>query len=69
MSKKYRVGIIGFAHMHINGLVKSFHAHPQVELVACADTVPDRPEIREAAYTRGWNVKNAQENYGGRQDL
>lgn len=64
MNNKYRVGIIGFAHMHINNLVARFGEHPQVELVACADTVPDRPELREAPYTRGWNLKNALDNFG-----
>lgn len=58
MSKKYRIGIIGFAHMHINNVAALYAQHPQVEFVACADTVPDRPELREAPYTRGWNVKN-----------
>ncbi len=57
--KTYRVGIIGFAHMHINSLVAQFHQHPQVDLIACADTMPLRPELREALYTRGWNIKNA----------
>ncbi|MFN8486026.1 MAG: Gfo/Idh/MocA family oxidoreductase [Caldilineaceae bacterium] len=64
MSKRYRVGIIGFAHMHINSLIQQFGAHPQVELVACADTVPERPERRDATYTRGWNRKNALEKLG-----
>jgi predicted dehydrogenase len=64
MNKQYRVGIIGFAHMHINSLVAQFGAHPQVKLIACADTVPDRPELRESRYTRGWNLKNAVENFG-----
>ena len=64
MSKKYRVGIIGFAHMHINNVAALYAEHPQVELVACADTVPDRPELREAPYTRAWNVKNALNNIG-----
>ena len=27
--------------------------------MACADTIPLRPELREAAYTRGWNQKFA----------
>lgn len=64
MSKKYRVGIIGFAHMHINNVASLYAQHPQVELVACADTVPDRPELREAPYTRAWNLKNALTNIG-----
>ena len=64
MSKRYRVGIIGFAHMHINSLIQQFGAHPQVDLAACADTVPERPERRDATYTRGWNRKNALDNLG-----
>jgi predicted dehydrogenase len=64
MSKKYRVGIIGFAHMHINNVASLYAQHPQVELVACADTVPDKPELREAPYTRAWNIKNALTNIG-----
>ena len=58
MSKKYRIGIIGFAHMHINNVAALYAEHPQVEMVACSDTVPDVPELREAPYTRDWNVKN-----------
>ena len=59
MSKTYRVGIIGFGHMHINNVAGLFADHPQVEMAACADTVPDMPELREAAYTREWNKKHA----------
>ena len=64
MTNTYRVGIIGFAHMHINSLAAQFNQHPQVQMVACADTVPDRPEMREATYTRSWNLKSALEKYG-----
>lgn len=64
MSRKYRVGIIGFAHMHINNVAGLYAQHPQVELVACADTVPDVPELREAPYTRAWNIKNVMNNFG-----
>lgn len=58
MSKKYRVGIIGFAHPHINHVASMFAAHPQAELVACADTEPLCPELRSVPYTREWNRKN-----------
>jgi predicted dehydrogenase len=58
MSKKYRVGIIGVAHMHINNVATLYSQHPQVEMIACADTVPNKPELREAPYTRAWNLKN-----------
>ncbi len=58
MSRKYKVGIIGFAHPHINHVASMFAAHPQVEWVACADTMPLRPEKRVVPYTREWNRKN-----------
>ena len=64
MAKKYRVGIIGFGHMHINNVAALYAQHPQVEMVACADTVPDRPELREGPYTRAWNLKNTMTNLG-----
>ncbi len=51
MAKRYRVGIIGFAHMHIYHLAALFGDHPQVEWVACADT-PHAPELRTAPFTR-----------------
>ena len=56
MSKTYRVGVVGFGHMHINNVLGLFGRHPQVELVAGADTVPDVPERRKGPYTRGWNL-------------
>jgi len=59
MNKKYRVGIIGFGHMHINNVAGLFAQHPQVEWVACSDTHPLVPELREAPYTRAWNMKHA----------
>jgi len=62
--KTYRVGAIGFAHMHINNVLGLFAQHPQVKLVGCADTVPDRPELREGPYTRGWNLKHALKDFG-----
>ena len=59
MAKKYRVGIIGFAHMHVNNVAALYARHPQVEMVACADTTPLTPELRTAPYTRQWNLKHA----------
>jgi predicted dehydrogenase len=64
VSTRYRVGIIGFAHMHINNVAGRFAEHPQVEFVACADTVPDVPELRELPYTRAWNLKHALDSIG-----
>ncbi len=31
MSKTYRLGVIGFAHMHVNHLLDVFAAQPNVE--------------------------------------
>lgn len=59
MSKTVRVGIIGFGHMHINNVAALYAGHPQVQMVACADTVPTRPELRKAPYTREWNLEHA----------
>ncbi|MFO7936364.1 MAG: Gfo/Idh/MocA family oxidoreductase [Kiritimatiellia bacterium] len=58
MSRKYRVGIIGFAHPHINHVASMFAAHPQADIVACADTIPLCPELRSVPYTRDWNIRN-----------
>jgi predicted dehydrogenase len=64
VNKTYRVGIVGFAHMHINHVAALFARHPQAEFVACADTRPLVPELREAPYTRGWNLKHALKDLG-----
>jgi predicted dehydrogenase len=55
MRKKYRVGIIGVCHVHVHNVATLFRRHPQVELLACADTIPRVPELSEAPYTRAWN--------------
>lgn len=64
MSGIYRVGIIGFGHMHINNVAALFAEHPQVVMVAGADTTPFRRELRVAPYTREWNKRFAQEKLG-----
>ena len=64
MSRTYRVGIIGFGHMHINDVAQVYAGHPQVVMAACADTVPATPELRVAPYTREWNRRHAIETLG-----
>jgi glucose-fructose oxidoreductase len=64
MTKRYRLGVIGFAHMHINELMRTFGELPNVEWVACADTRPARPELVEARFTRDWNKRHAHEEVG-----
>jgi predicted dehydrogenase len=62
--KEYRVGIIGFGHMHINNVAALYARHRQVRWVACADTVPARLELRQAPYTRDWNREHALTDLG-----
>jgi predicted dehydrogenase len=50
--------------MHINNVAALYAKHPQVEMAACADTVPARPELRVAPYTREWNLQFAQDKLG-----
>ncbi len=64
MARTYGVGVIGFAHMHVNNVLAIFGRHPRVRLVAGADTVPDIPEKRKGPYTRGWNLEHALKNLG-----
>ena len=64
MNKKYRVAIIGFAHMHINHVAALYGAHPDVEWAAGADTTPLCPERRVAPYTRRWNLDHLVEKLG-----
>ena len=60
MSKTYRLGVLGFAHMHVNGLIGRFAELPNVEWVACADTAPAVPSISDQQGTRRANVRRAQ---------
>ena len=60
----YRIGIIGFGHMHINDVAKHFVDHPRTQIVACCDLPPAVPEVRVAPYTRAWNLNHAVENFG-----
>ena len=64
MPKTYRVGAIGFAHMHINTLLDEFARLPNVEWVACADTVPSVPPLCDKPSSRKANLKRAHELIG-----
>jgi predicted dehydrogenase len=64
VSTTYRLGIIGFAHMHVNTLLDGFAELPNVQCVACADTVPAAPTISSKASTRKANLRRAQEKTG-----
>jgi len=64
MPKKYRMGVIGFAHMHLNEQIDRFAELEDVEWVACADTVPAVPSISKEEATRKANVRRAVEHTG-----
>lgn len=61
---QYRLGVIGFAHMHVNTLVDTFAAQPNVEWVAAADTMPTVPELSDARSTRTFNLRRAKDQTG-----
>lgn len=64
MSKTYRLGVIGFSHMHVNGLIDAFAALPNVQWVACADTVPAVPTTTQKPASRPASIRRAQEHTG-----
>ena len=57
--KSYRVGVIGFAHMHVNELVDRFAATGRSPIVACADTVPRMPSLTRVEGSRQANLGRA----------
>ncbi len=59
MARRYRLGVIGFAHMHVNELVDRFLATGRVDLVACADTVPHSPSLTTVEGSRRANLARA----------
>lgn len=60
MSKTYRLGVIGFSHMHVNDLIGAFVSLPNLQWVACADTVPLVPTTTLKPSSRPANMKRAQ---------
>ena len=64
MPKTYRVGVVGFAHMHVTWLLDHFSALDNIEWIACADTVPLTPSLSDAHMTRAANLKHARETNG-----
>jgi predicted dehydrogenase len=49
--------VIGFAHMHVNGLVDAFAATGRTPIVACADTVPESPSRISVEGSRRANLE------------
>jgi predicted dehydrogenase len=56
-AKSYRVGVIGFAHMHVNELVDRFIATRRADIVACADTRPRTPSTITVEGSRRANMQ------------
>ncbi len=61
----YRVGVIGFAHMHVNELVDRFVATGRADIVACADTQPRTPSMTTVEGSRRANLKRTLAAPGG----
>jgi len=63
--KSYRVGVIGFAHMHVNELVDRFIAAGRADIVACADTQPRTPSTITVEGSRRANMQRTLAAPGG----
>ena len=44
---RYRVAVVGVAHMHVNEIMRQFAKVPGVDMVAIADTGP--PELNQTS--------------------
>jgi predicted dehydrogenase len=62
-NSRYRVAVIGLAHMHINELMRRFAELPEVEMVAIAET--GLPELNQSSpSTRAHTLAVAQSEIG-----
>lgn len=59
MARRYRVGVVGFAHMHVNELVERVAATGRCDFVGVADTVPATPTLTEVEGSRKANLARA----------
>ncbi len=69
MDRRYRVGVIGFAHMHVNELVDRFIACGRADIVACADSVPLTPSLTTVEGSRAANLRRALGAPGGPREF
>lgn len=69
MSRRFRVGVVGFAHMHVNELVERLAATGRCDFVAVADTVPATPSLTEVEGSRRANLLRALGAPGGPRHL
>ena len=65
MKKKYRIGLVGFAHMHVLDQIKPFLAMPErVEWIGAADVKPMVESEYFESSSRSMNLKLCQEQCG-----
>lgn len=64
MARQYKVGVVGFAHMHVNELVERFAATGRCTFVGVADTVPATPSLTTVEGSRRANLARALEAPG-----
>jgi predicted dehydrogenase len=64
VKKTYRLGVIGFAHMHVNTLLDEFAKLPGIQWAGCADTVPVVPSLCRKESTRAANLERARKVTG-----
>ncbi len=63
--QRYRVAVIGVAHMHVNELMRRFAELPNVDMVAIADTAPAGSELNTTSpSTRAHTLRVAQADVG-----
>ena len=55
---RLRIGVIGFAHMHVNALIEDVLA-AGADLIACADTIPQTPSLTRVEGSRHANLARA----------
>jgi predicted dehydrogenase len=67
MARRYRVGVVGFAHMHVNELVERVAATGRCDFVGVADTVPATPSLTTVEGSRRANLERALGAPGGPQ--
>ena len=65
MKKKYRIGLVGFAHMHVLDQIKPFLTMPErVEWIGAADVKPMVESEYFESSSRSMNLKLCQEQCG-----
>lgn len=63
--KTYKVGVIGFAHMHVLSLVKSFaEMEERVQFIGCFDPPPKVPTLSDQPSNRYQNMKDVMQMTG-----